>query len=113
MSKNVLGIFEEIVERFEINDNIEAVIWSLAEGHGDYIPYDHWDTFVEEYGYKHIKQEGGGEGGAEYCFGIFQILDKFYKAEYSYYSYNGYEYGDISDTVREVKPVEKLITVYE
>lgn len=54
-----------------------------------------------------------GEGGSEYCYGVFKLDDKIYKAEYSYYSYHGNEYDDIAYSLREVRPVEKTITVYE
>lgn len=63
--------------------------------------------------YKHLEQEGGGEGGSEYCYGVFQLGDKIYRAEYSYYSHHGHEYDYILDTLKEVKPVEKKITTYE
>lgn len=73
--------------------------------------------FIEEtkakYGYEHLVQEGGGEGGSEYCYGVFKLNGKIYKAEYSYYSYNGCEYDDIVDTLREVVPSQKTITVYK
>lgn len=69
--------------------------------------------FLDSIGYEHLEQEGGGEGGSEYCYGVFKLGDKVYRAEYSYFSYNGHEYDDIAETLREVKPVEKTITVYE
>ena len=64
-------------------------------------------------GYTHLEQEGGGEGGSEYCYGVFELKGKIYKAEYQYYSHHGHEYDSILDTLQEVKPVEKTITVYE
>lgn len=71
----------------------------------------------EEYenciGYNHLSQDGGGEGGSEECEGIFQLKGKTYRAHYSYYSYNGHEYDYIVDTLEEVKPVEKTVTVFE
>lgn len=60
-----------------------------------------------------VEQEGGGEGGAEDCVAVFKWKDKYYQVEYSYYSYNGYETDGSNNTVIEVKPVEKTITVYE
>lgn len=60
-----------------------------------------------------IEQDGGGEGGGEYCYMIFSWKDKTYKIEYSYYSYNGHDFDGVEDTIREVVPVEKLVTVYE
>lgn len=77
-------------------------------------PYkDYVQANKDKYGYEHLKQEGGGEGGSEYCYGVFKLGGKIYKAEYSYYSYNGHEYDGIYDTLKEVKPVQKTITVYE
>lgn len=68
---------------------------------------------LEKLGYKHISQDGGGEGGSEYCEGIFELNGKFYSASYQYYSHNGHEFDDILDTLVEVFPVQKTITVYE
>jgi len=62
-------------------------------------------------GFKFLEQHGGGEGGAEDCYSVFQYKDKYYKVFYSYYSYHGYSVDRYE--VCEVKPVEKLITVYE
>tara|TARA_R110000851_G_scaffold113976_1_gene238844 strand:- start:22 stop:1191 length:1170 start_codon:yes stop_codon:yes gene_type:complete len=64
-------------------------------------------------GYEHLSQEGGGEGGSEYCEGVFKLSGKIYKAEYSYYSHDGHDTDYILDTLREVTPVVKTITVYE
>lgn len=82
---------------------------------------DEYETSYAEYkksrknevGYEFLQQEGGGEGGSEYCFGVFKLKGKTYKAEWSYYSYDGSNYEDIVSTLQEVKPVEKTITVYE
>lgn len=74
---------------------------------------DEVEEFLSSKGYEHIESEGGHEGGGEYCYGIIKVKDKHYKAEWSYYSYNGCEYDYIEDTLKEVTPVEKVITVYE
>lgn len=63
-------------------------------------------------GYEHLDQDGGGEGGSEYCYGVFRLGDKTYRAEYSYYSYHGYEYEGILGTLKEVQPQQKTVTVY-
>ena len=63
--------------------------------------------------FEHLQQEGGGEGGSEYCYGVFKLNGVIYKAEYSYYSHYGCDYDDIVSTLRVVNPVEKTITVYE
>ena len=61
---------------------------------------------------RHIAQEGGGEGGAEDCYAVFQWKDKFYRVDYNYYSYHGYENLHM-ENIYEVKPVEKTVTSYE
>lgn len=71
------------------------------------------EEYKTQHTYKHLQQEGGGEGGSEYCYGVFEFDGKVYKAEWSYYSHMGCEYDDIVDTLREVKPAKKTITVYE
>lgn len=68
---------------------------------------------ISKYGYIHHQQEGGGEGGAEYCYGVFELAGKAYKAEYSYMSHEGHSWDCILDTLHEVKPVLKQITVWE
>lgn len=68
---------------------------------------------LAESGYKFIESEGGGEGEGEYCYGVIKLDNKYYKAEWSYYSYQGCNYDDIKYTICEVAPVEKTITVYE
>lgn len=64
-------------------------------------------------GYEHLQQEGGGEGGAESCFGVFKLKGKVYQAFWRYYSSDGYETYGAAESLREVKPVQKTITVYE
>lgn len=71
------------------------------------------DYLIKNHGYRVVEQEGGDEGGAEHCYAVFELDGKFYKAEYSYYSYNGHEYDNIHKTLKEVFPKEKLVTVYE
>ena len=64
-----------------------------------------------EIGAEHIHQEGGGEGGSEYCETIFKWKGKIYKMVYSYYSYHGFDVDCAS--LYEVEPVQKTVTVYE
>lgn len=65
--------------------------------------------------YTNIEQDGGGEGGTEWCHTIVEEKSgdttKFYKVTYNYYSHNGFEfdYADMS----EVTPKTKTVTVYE
>lgn len=126
MSKVDLSVFEELLafEGMEEDLNVDALVLYLCEnelseavssnGCENYEVFKRKVKGIEDqFGYEHLDKDGGGEGGSEYCYGVFKLKGKIYKAEYSYYSYNGYEYGDILDTLREVKPVEKTITVYE
>ena len=143
MSKVDISIFEEIASKLEIsvdrliyqmceNELFEDVVhpfdWPDRGGREYSDPtyrkevqdyYDkvekYFDDIMEEVGvkYQHLQQDGGGEGGSEYCYGVFKLNDTIYKAEYSYYSHYGHEYDGITSTLREVKPVSKTITVYE
>lgn len=65
----------------------------------------------KKYGVEFIEQEGGGEGGGEYCYTVFKIKDTLYKVEYSYYSHEGFNF-DYMD-FKEVKPVQRMVTFYE
>jgi len=62
---------------------------------------------------EHMESEGGGEGEGEYCYGVIRIKDKYYKAEWQYYSYDGCDYDNIESSIQEVVPKQKTITVYE
>lgn len=110
MSKVDMSIFEEILAYRNSENDYECDMATLIFD----MVHEEWgiEKELEKFGYKHIEQEGGGEGGAEYCYGVFQLGEKFYKAEYSYYSHQGYEYDYIVNTLTEVRPQEKLITVY-
>lgn len=61
---------------------------------------------------KHLHQEGGGEGGAENCFAIFELNGVCYKFCYSYYSYSGY-YWDFDNGYQIVQPKQVMTTIYE
>lgn len=62
-------------------------------------------------GFEFIEQEGGGEGGAEDCHMVFKWKEKFYRLEYSYYSYHGTDFDGA--IMYEVTPTQKMVTVYE
>jgi len=124
MSNKVdMKVFEDVLTmKIESGLDLDAVVFNLANGDiSELVPYEgtheqykqDLEALKEALGYEHLDQEGGGEGGAEYCYGVFKLHDKIYRAEYCYYSYDGHNYEEILDTLREVKPVEKTITVYE
>ncbi len=125
MSNVEMKTFEAFMAKFDIGeDDLRTVIYNMCEGEFgeieldiDYKDYDKYRADLEkvekEWGYKHIMQEGGGEGGSEHCEGIFEFMGKAYRASYSYYSHQGHDFDDIVDTLKEVKPVEKMVVVYE
>ena len=102
-------------------EDLDSVIFKLCENNfGGIINIPYSDdkqyqstlkSLKEEWDYKHLA--GGGEGAAEYCYGVFRLKGVVYKAEYSYYSYEGHDYDGIVDTLKIVKPVEKTIVVWE
>lgn len=120
MAKRVMS-FDEFCEK--VVCGVPRTRWMPEEGSPLEDKYELLCGFQEgDYLYKetedsdpipmnHIEQEGGGEGGGEYCYAVIQVGEKFYKIEYSYYSYNGYDYDDAD--VYEVVPVERLVTFYE
>ena len=102
---------------FEDTDNTTYCIFD-----GDEVPEyeggwreagDKFNEIANKYNFRHVEAEGGHEGGGEYCYGVIEVDGTFFKAEWSYYSYNGCEYDYINDTIKEVTPVTKTITVYE
>ena len=114
-SKVDLSVFKEIMELSDA-ESLAYVVYGLAGGDLDFIPYkSEWDedNLDKEFQYKHIEQDGGGEGGSEYCYGVFELKGVVYKAEYSYYSQYGHDYDDILSTLKVVTPVQKMVTVYE
>ena len=138
-----LAVFEQIKELSHYGERLHEMIYQMCEGdfrpHFNIIssvdyPTRNTATFEQEkakfvaarrivndrradqmkqFEYEHISQDGGGEGGSEECHGVFTVYGKIYKAEYSYYSHSGHDTDEILSTLREVKPVQKTITVYE
>ena len=66
----------------------------------------------KQFNYEVVDGEGGTEGGGEYCYGVICVGEEYYKAEWSYYSYSGCDTDYMEDTIKEVVPEEKTITVY-
>lgn len=63
---------------------------------------------------KEVEQVGGeGEGDTWYSVKYFQDHDVYIKVSGWYQSYNGTDFGDWNEACKEVRPVEKTITVYE
>lgn len=105
-----LTIFNYIKSESAFTESMDTLIYLLSENE---IYGDKFREVLHLLGYRHIEQVGGGEGGSEYCYAVFEIDGILYKTEYRYYSYNGHEYDGISNTIKIVTPKEKTITVYE
>lgn len=101
-SKVDLSVFEELASEMgtELSDRF---VYELSRD------YDSWP---ESWNYKSLEQEGG-ESQGEYAYSVFEVKGKTYKTEYSYYSYDGFNYDDILSTLREVQEVTKTVTVWE
>lgn len=136
MSNVNMKVFEDFMEAGSGYPSLEVLVYNMCEGDISFsgaVAYpsrgiDNRDADLAAYrksqvdalkagllrtGYEHLSQDGGGEGGSEYCEGVFKLGGKIYKAEYSYSSHQGLGIDNILDTLREVTPVVKTITVYE
>lgn len=58
-----------------------------------------------------VQDNGGTEGGGEQAHMIYQVCDRLFRLDGSYYSYDGTTWDD--DSFREVKAVSKAVTFYE
>lgn len=56
--------------------------------------------------YEHIQQEGGGEGGSEFCYCVFRYKGQHYMIHYNYYSHHGLDFGDAAAFLVEPTIVE-------
>lgn len=105
-------------------ERLKEVIISIAGKHCDefmsMLAHDDLDLekedierLVSELGeYQFVEQEGGGEGGGEYCVSTIRFGDKYYNIYYNYYSYYGFDTSGSFDSITEVKPVEVTVTQY-
>lgn len=93
----------------EILEKIKSVCGSVYEfAHEDYDPNDFGLGPCTE-----VKQYGGeGKGDKWYSIKYFKDHDVYIRVDGYYQSYNGAEFEGWK-SCKEVKPEEKLITVYE
>ena len=112
LNTSKLGESEFFYELFDGNYDqlgyVDSKDYKVARNNQDAL----FATAKEDFGYEHIESDGGGEGEGEYCYGIIKFQDKYYQAEWSYYSYQGCETDYIVDTIKEVVPKEVTKTVY-
>ena len=121
MSKVDLSVFQEFAEKYGRDGEVDSgFLYELFNGAlDDFDLPSSWknpaerQAILDQYGYEALEGDYGGEGEGEYCYGVIRFQGKYYKAEWSYYSYNGCGYDDIESTVKEVVPKEKTIIVYE
>ena len=119
----LLGVLQDLgvdlnQEESYTGENLDNLVIGLALNDVGFnlntdLYYTELEEIIKSKGYELIESEGGGEGGAEYCYSVFKLLGKIFRGEYSYYSHDGYHFEDIFQTLKEVKPVQKTITVYE
>lgn len=113
MGKKVkdLSIFEAVNTLFDGEDKEElgTILPELFSDDKDFL----WEVDLSLLGYELIEGEFGGEGEGEYCWAVIKFQDKFYKGEYNYYSYDGCDFDNLANSIQEVFPKEKTITVYE
>ena len=100
---------KSVADKLEIyKDELEKI---FIDGY-DLDDENEFHLFLKQYNFKHLHQEGGGEGGTEYCEAVIELEGQAYKLEYSYYSQDGYNVDDIWDW-KLVTPKTKTVTYYE
>ena len=87
------------VPKLTEDSSIDTAYWNILE------------VSCPEIGYEFLEQDGGGEGGSEYCYLIFKWKEQCYRLSYSYYSHHGYDFDYAR--LEQVTPVQKMMTVYE
>lgn len=92
----------------EIAENIRKYDWYAKYAEAD----REASKLLTEVGYKHVEQDGGGEGGTEYCYTIFKMGNKLWRIEYRYYSYDGFNLDYAIGTITEVEPKPVQRTEY-
>lgn len=59
-----------------------------------------------------VVEREGGESEGEYASTVWEYKGEFFRLNYNYYSYNGFENIDL-DEIRHVKKVERTVAFYE
>tara|TARA_R110000782_G_scaffold75562_7_gene150777 strand:+ start:14656 stop:14985 length:330 start_codon:yes stop_codon:yes gene_type:complete len=108
MSKVDLNVFEAINCILDDCLDRETILQELFSDDKYYL----YSTDLSQFGYKLIHGDFGGEGEGEYCYAVIAFEGKFYKGEYSYYSYNGCDFDGLANSIKEVVPKEVTKTVY-
>lgn len=86
----------------------------FAEGLGaNYLSDGIKNYLINSFGYKHIKYIEPEDDYGGKITGVFELDGKMLSVTWKNVSHYGWETCGASCTLREVKPVEKTITVYE
>lgn len=106
------GKWEETNEKVYVEDYVFFYLTGDDSINKDK-PVSDLEKWLIEHNFKFITSDGGGEGGTQYCYAVFELDGVLYKGEYSYYSYDGFDYDSFFTYMKVVQPKEKTITVYE
>lgn len=111
-----LGIIDYDLERIFIHG--DTYKWE-AEKYPDFQPLQFYKFLVEEFNFKHLESNGGGEKDdrddlyeSEDCRSIIEIQGKLIKLEYSYRSHDGYNLTNIWNW-KPVTAKQKIVTYFE
>lgn len=109
--------FEQIIEHVQkyYDDSVED--FAFDDGN-DFTKTGHSfgdDYECHELGVMEEVERYGGEGMGDTWYSIkyFKDHDVYIKVSGWYQSYNGTDFGDWNEACKEVRPVEKTITVYK
>lgn len=101
----------EFVTYEDFRDHVASLLGRADESCGNTFNWEITRSGIKEVGLELIEKDGGGEGGAEDCYSVVKLNGVFYCIYYNYYSHHGFDFDYAS--IQVVRPVEKVITVYE
>jgi hypothetical protein len=105
-----LGISDGVIESVLVNGDHWYFTKEGINECGE--EFKKFGDFLTELKFNHLHQEGGGEGGTEYCESVIELEGQAYKLSYSYFSFRGYDIDDIWDW-KPVVAKQKTVTYYE
>lgn len=77
-----------------------------AEENDDYVVFESQPEGVTQ-----VEQEGG-ESEGEYAHTVWEYKGEYFRLDYNYYSYSGYDNVELS-SIRQVKKVERTVSFFE
>lgn len=112
MACEVIERLKAKAEQLGIDDSTIQEIIVDGEDYSNDDEMKDFVSFLHEMKFEFIYQEGGGEGGTEYCESVIKLEGQAYLISYSYYSHNGYDIRDLWDW-KPVTAKQKTVTYYE